>query len=287
MITIKDNISREDIFSKALCAQVKHWPDVQVQIGTLDEGWVTADSFFHDSAAISALLDHERSLNEDTDAKASAAFLMTDYCHIYTAATIPFLAGFTIIPDVSATNFALHFYMENHEHKGRIYELPRAHVRYLSADVFQTFSLEQLSQKFRQSTEGHFRPFIEILSWLTGLSSGALWRLLSDAIAARFLEAGRHFGCLERAKSLALHVLKEPGSPLNNKQTQYFDLTVLDGDRREVSHTFRARGGCCRFYSVKGGQYCTTCVLKDRHERDAQLKDNMRRHLGVARDTPA
>ena len=276
-----------DILDTALAVQSKHWPDVRTEVGAAGEGWTTAKAFFEDDDAISTLLEHEQSLNEDTDAKASAAFLMTDYCHIFTAAAVPLLAGFDIVPDLSPDNFALNFYMEKHEHKGRIYDLPRAHVRYLSGRFSRLPDQSQSCDLFRTSTEAHFQPLIETLSQRSGLSRNALWRLLADALAARFLEAGRQLGCLDKARIMAMAVLKQPRSPLANKQMHYFDLTVLDREERPVSYTFRARGGCCRFYSVKGGKYCTTCVLKDPHERDEQLQQAMRRYLGVTADAAA
>ncbi len=272
-------IPDRDMLDAALAVQSKHWPDVRSEVGTVGEGWTTARLFFEDDDAILKLLEHEKSLNEDTDAKAGAAFLMTDYCHIFTAAAVPLLVGFDIVPDLTPANFALNFYMEKHEHGGRIYDLPRAHVRYLSARFSILPDQNQSCHLFRTLTEDHFQPLIETLARRSGLSRNALWRLLADALGARFLEAGRKLGCLDRAKIMAMAVLKQPRSPLANKQMHYFDLTVLDRDQREVSYTFRARGGCCRFYSVKGGKYCTTCVLKDPGERDTMLRTAMRRYL--------
>lgn len=289
-----DGQQTQDAFSLALATQSKLWPDVTTGHGPLEDGWRTAKQFFEDDGAIAYLLEHERSLNEDTDAKASAAFLMTDYCHVFTAATVPLLAGFGIVADFSLQHFALKFYMEKHEHRGRIYDLPRAHVRYLS-DTYYTdrndaplarnghlVDHDQLCDQYRQSTENHFHDLIGRIASKTGLGRNALWRLVGDAIAARFLEAGRQLDCLEQAKATAMAILKYPGSPLNNRQLHYFDLSVLDRNHTQVSHTFRARGGCCRFYSVKEGKYCATCVLKDPIERDEQLQAAMRHHLGVA-----
>lgn len=284
----------QNAFSLALAMRSKLWPDVTTSHGLLESGWKTAQSFFEDDVAIAVLLEHERSLNEDTDAKASGAFLMTDYCHIFTAATVPLLAGFGIVADFSPAQFALNFYMEKHEHRGRIYDLPRAHVRYLSDTYFtdrtdvplsrnaHLIDHDQLCNQYRQSTEEHFQSLIGKIASRTGLGRSALWRLVGDAIAARFLEVGRQFNCLEEAKTTAMAILKSPGSPLNNRQLHYFDLSVLDRNSKQVSHIFRARGGCCRYYSVKEGKYCATCVLKNPVERDEQLQAAMLHHLGMA-----
>ncbi|WP_442580069.1 (2Fe-2S)-binding protein [Mesorhizobium sp. ASY16-5R] len=83
-------------------------------------------------------------------------------------------------------------------------------------------------------------------------------------------------------------ILKQPGSPLFNRQLHYFDLTLRDEGQRELlSWTFRARGGCCRFYTVEGGKLCSTCVLKNAAERDNELLDAMRRRFGSPIDSAA
>jgi len=68
----------------------------------------------------------------------------------------------------------------------------------------------------------------------------------------------------------------------------YFDLTLHDEEQRELlSWTFRARGGCCRYYTVESGELCSTCVLKPSAERDAELLRAMRRQLSRTTDDAA
>ena len=75
-------------------------------------------------------------------------------------------------------------------------------------------------------------------------------------------------------------IVKVQGSPLNNRQLGYFDLTLHDSALKEpFTYTFRARGGCCRYYTVKGAEKCPTCVLKSSDERDACLLQEMRAHF--------
>jgi hypothetical protein len=72
-------------------------------------------------------------------------------------------------------------------------------------------------------------------------------------------------------------VLKYPGSPLYNRQLHFFDLTLRDERQRELlTWTFRARGGCCRYYTVEDGTLCETCVLKKPADRNAELLRVMR-----------
>lgn len=130
--------------------------------------------------------------------------------------------------------------------------------------------------------EQHLSPLIDILFKKTGLARSALWRLVADAIAGRWLEVGRQLSCLDRARDEAMRVVKHAGSPLYNKQLHFFDLTLHNDNGRPIgSWTFRARGGCCRYYTVVESALCSTCVLQKRHIRDAELLETMRRHVGL------
>ncbi len=275
--------AKEALIRSALEAQAAYMPDVRADIGPIDDGWVTAETFFSDAAAIDEFVSFEQSLNEGTDARTAGALLMTDYGYILAAAAVPLFAGFGLVADLSPARLGLRFYTTTEEHDGKTHRVRRAHVRFAD-DAFRQGQLhdEADGERFRAYFEAHFAPAVEAIHGRTGLSRAALWRLAADAIAGRFLDAGRRFSTVDAAKTVAMRILKVPGSPLANRQLHYFDLTVLDNQQRDFSYTFRQRGGCCRFYLVKGGEYCPTCVLKAPAERDEELSMEMRRHLGVA-----
>ncbi|HEV7326705.1 MAG TPA: (2Fe-2S)-binding protein [Bosea sp. (in: a-proteobacteria)] len=279
---------------RALAAQAALSPDVSAEFAGLEPGWITAENFFRDSGAIEKFLDYEGSFNPGTDRKACAAFLITDYAFIFSLASVPVFASSGILPDCSPERMALQFYQRRQEHDGHAHEVRRAHVRYLSPafstrkgdaachpDARGLFDQTAHCELFRRAIEDHFRPLIEVLWVRTKLARTALWRLVADAVAARFLEVGRQLGYLEEAKASAMAILKQPGSPLNNRQLHYFELSVLDRDQRAISYDFRSRGGCCRYYTVDGGKLCSTCVLKHPKERDAELRQAIGRHLGL------
>lgn len=268
------------------------WPDVQTGLGSLEPGWITAGALFADNDAIDEYLDFEGVFHACSDRMTCAAATMVDYCYIFSASTVPLFVGFGIVPELSPSLFALHFHATPLEHDGRTLMVRRAHVRLLSSTFSrggrgdmtghdaQALPDFQLCEIYRRAVEDHFDPLVRRLHARTGLSRNALWRLVSDSIAGRFLDVGRRFGRLDQAKATAMTILKQPGSPLRNSQLRYIDLTLHDGDQRELlSWTFRARGGCCRFYTVGRGELCSTCVLKPAAERDAELLDAMRRHM--------
>ncbi len=47
------------------------------------------------------------------------------------------------------------------------------------------------------------------------------------------------------------------------------------------SDTFRARGGCCRYYTLPEREKCTTCVLRPSEERDQRLREYMAKKYRV------
>lgn len=267
----------------ALEAQAAFMPDVRADTGPAGKGWMTAEDFFANDLTLGEFLAFEQSLHEGTDLRTAAALLMTDYSYIFAGACIPLFAGFGLVPRLAAESIALSFYTTEDTHEGVVHRVRRAHVRFLE-DAFYPGNLDDAAdgERLRLEIENHFHPVIEAIHGRTHLSKAALWRLVADAIAGRFLESGRRFGNVEAAKAAAMRIVKVPGSPLFNRQLHYFDLTVLDKNQQDFSYTFRQRGGCCRYYLIEPGHYCPTCVLKKPDERDAELRLAMRQHLGVA-----
>jgi len=277
----------------ALATQSEMWPEVRTELGELQPRWITAEALFANAAAIDEYLDYEGSFRTGTDRKTCAAAMMVDYCYIFSIATVPLFVGFGMVPDLSPSLFALQFYTGSMKHDGQTFEVRRAHVRYLPAAF--SFGREGyvhglgadmlpdggLCDLYRRAVEMHFEPLVKQLRAATGLSRNALWRLVADGIAGCFLDAGTRFDRLAQAKVSAMTVLKQPGSPLNNRQLHYFDLTIADDGQNKISHTFRSRGGCCRYYTVEDGELCSTCVLKPPTARDEELRAAMRRHFGL------
>lgn len=267
---------------RALEAQAAYMPDVRADAGPASEDWITAEAFFSSDLALGEFLAFEQSLHRDMDLKTAAALMMTDYGYILAAACVPLFVGFGLLPNLAPARVALSFYTTEDAnevtHRAR-----RAHVRFIEESFYPgKLGDTEDAERFRFEIESHFQPIIEAIHRRTQLAKAALWRLVADAIAGRFLDSGRRFGNVETAKAAAMTILKVPGSPLANRQLCYFDLTVLNKNQQEFSYTFRQRGGCCRYYQIEPGHVCPTCVLKTPEERDEELRLAMRQHLGVA-----
>ena len=282
-------VSAADSLTEATALQQSMWPEVPCSAGSMLAGWTTSAALFSSPSALEEFLDYEGSFDPGVDLKSRAAFLMSDYCYIFFMATVPLLVGRGVVPDMSPEAVSLQFYTHHGEHDGEPMTVRRAHVRLLSPQIFTDrdagpFSTVTdhagLCERFRIGVEQHFHPLVEALATRTGFSKNAQWRLVGDAIAGRFLDVGRRFGCLTEAMASAMAIVKVQGSPLNNRQLGYFDLTLHDSALKEpFTYTFRARGGCCRYYTVEGAEKCPTCVLKSHEERDDILLQEMRAHF--------
>lgn len=126
----------------------------------------------------------------------------------------------------------------------------------------------------RTMLESHLTLLIERVYEQTRLSHHAQWCLVADACAAQFLNLGKKIGDEARGKSAGMAFIKADNSPMNNPKTSYISLQYLDH-----IETFRARGGCCRYYTVSETKksYCSTCVLRKPEDRDALLLAYMQR----------
>lgn len=122
----------------------------------------------------------------------------------------------------------------------------------------------------RQSILAVHRPLVMALNRETGLSRGALWRLVTDGMTNGFLVHGKLTGRVDPARAEAEAIFD--GAPLANRQWRFIRIEP-DGHPPEW---FRLRGGCCRLYRTPGADYCTTCVLRGEAEQVARLENFMR-----------
>jgi len=120
----------------------------------------------------------------------------------------------------------------------------------------------------RDTIEQLFEPLIAAVMVTSGLSPGAQWRLVADNVASAFLYAGKGLGVPDRGMAMAREIIAE--GRLNNGKTGFVEINA--GAARDW---FLVRGGCCRYYAIKGaeGEYCTSCVLRKREDQIARYTD--------------
>ncbi|GLK78832.1 siderophore biosynthesis protein [Methylopila turkensis] len=251
-----------------------------------------------DRSAMERLLAHQRSYAADLDEKGQSAYLIGGHAY---ALAVPLALGVVahgVAFDLSADRIGFRLERYVMAYGGRDAPGERMHLR-LSSPSFATVDPAHagvagavllpdraaLAGHVGIALEAHLAPLVEWLHGYGGLSRGALWRLVGDAVAMAFLGVGEALGRVEDAKRDALGVLKRPGSPLNNPQMRFarFDLVHSSApDRPIASENVCVRGGCCRYYTVEGGSYCGSCVMLDAREREARMLAAFRLRLGEA-----
>lgn len=145
--------------------------------------------------------------------------------------------------------------------------------------------LDALSAAFHAQLVRCFAPVIGQLQRLSGLSPGALWRLVADMVCSAFLHAGQHIGDPGEARAIALTATRQPGSPLNNGRSGFQRVSLpnaTDPSRTLAERWFITRGGCCRWYTSPGGELCTVCVLRKPTEQQERLQAFLRKTLTAA-----
>jgi hypothetical protein len=272
------------------------WSEPRSSIGRLEEGWTTAAALAAgDPAPLEELLAYQTRFQRGVDRRTQASYLIATFAHILSlAVAAPFLRS-GIAVDFGPSAVAYRFEDYETEYDGRPVVMKHAELRFpgdrfWTADPAAAFwqgaillaDRAALRERFRLMLESHFAALVATVEQMTRLSRAAQWRLVADAVSAAFLDAGRRLGIEETAKADAMAILKVLGSPLDNAQLHYFDLDIPMGegpDASIVTRSFRARGGCCRYYLTEGGHLCTTCVLEKPAERDRRLREAVQRRL--------
>ncbi len=127
-----------------------------------------------------------------------------------------------------------------------------------------------------RTVEHLFGPMVEAVAAEARLGRGALWRLVADGVAGSYLNLGRELGQIGTAMNRARSLLSGRAGPLRNRQLGFLRIEVPATESPSgapLCDWFRLRGGCCRFYTTEGGEYCGTCVL--RQDRPDWLRQHM------------
>ncbi|WP_375056142.1 (2Fe-2S)-binding protein [Zobellella sp. DQSA1] len=225
------------------------------------------------SKLLEGWLEHEGSHYPDTDLKTRCAFLLGRYAWYLALPLAGLLLGGRL-PGFGPAQLALKMEEYSWRHDGREGTARRLLLRFCAP--YPADAGEDAERRLRLGLEAHLAPLVSLLHRRSGLPERGLWCLVADSVAQAFLHAGQRLGCEARAKALALAVLKTPDSPLYNRKTGFIDIALPDPDHpgRELARrSFRTRAGCCRFYTTRGGHYCTTCVREHPENRDRRLRE--------------
>lgn len=252
-------------------------PGEAATIGSMAQGWFSAASVVDQLEESLARVACEY---PGADPRTQGALFVNEYGYYMLAAPIAAYLLENRLPDLSPTNVALRWVTYTWEEADASGQAERLAVQFLSprfaalpddpamreADATVLPDKTALRAHLREQIQSHFTPLIEAVHRQTGLSRGALWRLVADNVALLFLTSGQNSGQVAHAQQEGLAVLKEASSPLNNPQTGYFTVSA-----NEQVVPFRARGGCCRYYTLPSGSKCSTCVLHPIDQRDARI----------------
>ncbi len=125
-------------------------------------------------------------------------------------------------------------------------------------------------------------PVVAELAQATRLGAPAQWRLVADGLVGGLIRQGRAQGRMAEAVELGRAIAADGTTLLRSRQLELVEITCPG--RPGVTDWFRLRGGCCRFHTAAGesGEYCTTCVHRDRADQLARMAD----YLGSVQPQP-
>lgn len=243
-------------------------------LGKASENWLRLDRA--GEPQLNAWLDSERERVPGADRKLAAAYMMG---RMAWSLALP-LAGLALagawMTRVTPPAAALAVRLIPWEEDGKAGVAPVADFLLDSEQSeFSDLARDEAILPFRIALETLFLPLVTALHTYSSLPISALWRLAGDSLSAGFLHAGKQAACVDHAMGIALPMLREKSSPLHSRQTGFVNICIPE--RPDISEWFRIRGGCCRYYTAEGGEYCTTCVLRDAESRDKRLTDYLRR----------
>ncbi|MCA1404614.1 (2Fe-2S)-binding protein [Ensifer sp. IC3342] len=255
----------EVAFPEAACTLVLD-KDMQVPSAFWAEG----------SPDVETCLSYQERFGAGMDDKVRAAHLIAFYSHQLSlvAAAIYLCSG--RVPDVAGLRFERYA----RPLKAGAVDAGRFHF-YMGLRQASGSAPEDADELFHDRFVAHLKPVIALLKRRCGLSLRAQWRLAADSVAGTFLEVGRRRGTEAEAIVWALAIVKRSGSPLHSDALHYERIEVVTADGKELSRTYRMRGGCCLYYRTDGGSYCDSCVLLEPEARRERLRAHL---LETARD---
>lgn len=123
---------------------------------------------------------------------------------------------------------------------------------------------------FTATIAGLMQDLVTALAAMTGLGAAAQWRQIGDGVCGAILAQGKALGRMADAVALANAIIADRTTRLGCKQAELVEIPVPN--RTGATEWFLLRGGCCRYYTSEGGEYCSTCIHRSRDDRIARLE---------------
>ena len=219
---------------------------------------------------------------DDMDARTRAAYLIGDIAWAFSLNLAALHLAGSGLPDIGPETVAAAPQWYRWEEDGESGEALRFTLHLLASPdtIHRPLDIDGI----RALAVAVHAPLIDMLFDMTRLGRSAMWRLVADSLASGWLSVGKRVGLVEESMRVADAIVHGAGAPLANKQTGFIDIVVRDeADPQQVlgCEWFRARGGCCRYYTTgkSAGEYCSTCVLRPAESRDKRLHDYVRGKL--------
>lgn len=268
---------------RELLGQINRDDSIYVPKLILDENPAAQNLATISPRQLEHLMDQSVLKYDAPDRKMAAAFCMNKMSWSILRPLADYALNNYMLTAVPHENFSLKARNIHWEVEGEsgVYQTLDVYLN-LNRSSWQIIDLAQADlHDFTHQIETLFAPLVDMHFQLSNLAKPALWRLVGDSLAAAFLAQGENFDCPDKAMQAAEKILKRRGTKLFSKQVGFFNMSLPE--RPDTAEWFRARGGCCRYYTSKDGEYCTTCVLRDEESRNARLQTYLReKHLGDA-----
>jgi len=149
-------------------------------------------------------------------------------------------------------------------------------------------STEPTPERVGQFLVDRLTPVVDEVRHQSRLGKAALWRLLTDALAASYLNTGKRLGKTAQAMARATAIIEATGKPLANPLWHFKEYSIdatASPTGRAIRDWFRVRGGCCRYDTLPDSDYCGTCVHLDEFERRTRFERHLFRSA-VPEDNP-
>lgn len=242
-------------------------------VGKRDDSWLIVSEAFSNEQILGHFFAQVEKTYPGADLKAQSTLLLGVYTYEICVALVDLMHKKQRVPELDPTTTGIRFNpVAITKANGTQLTYQKPQFRTFTGNVLPTS--DDLDIDLASQLERHFTPIVSALSEYGGMGEGALWKVISDSICTSFLVVGENRNCQKWAQATALSIVHNRNYLLYSKRVNFLDIKIPSADDPEsilAQHTFLLRGGCCRFYTIEGQNYCSTCVFLKPKEREERL----------------